>query len=287
LSFGIELALFLKLKKIPNMKKLMLVSLLIAVVSANAFALKPSRKYSIMPDKYGMKYKEEKLKTPDGAEINTWYFECPKKSVNSIIISDDGDGNMADNLELINQFLSNGYNVLAYDYRGYGASSDFTIEPNMYIYSQFIIDLNTVADQMRRLKSITKFDFYGIGIGAGLSLGVGANRLETRRVIADGTWLSLEGMKAKYKEKRGTEIILPFGFDKTYEPLYAYEKPRAKNISIMIIVSPKDDLMNDKDMKQFKQATETFVVKNSPSNSENFSTDKNAYFEKIKKFTAD
>lgn len=266
------------------MKKSLALILVVASTSATIFALNPSRKYAVMPEKYGMKYKEEKLKTSDGAEINTWFFENPKKTTNSIIISDDGNGNMADNIEIINSFLSAGYNVMAYDYRGYGASSDFTIEPDVYIYPQFITDLNTVADHLRRLKSITKYDFYGIGIGAGLSLGVGANRLETRRIIADGPWLGLEEMKKKMKDKKGKEVIVPFGFDKNYEPMYAFEKPKSKGIAIMIIASPKDELMTDKDMKSFKSATEVYVVKNSASNADNFTTDKNAYFEKIKKF---
>lgn len=266
------------------MKKSIALILVVTFTSATIFALNPSRKYAVMPEKYGMKYKEEKLKTSDGAEINTWFFENPKKTTNSIIISDDGNGNMADNIEIINSFLSAGYNVMAYDYRGYGSSSDFTIEQDVYIYPQFITDLNTVADHLRRLKSITKYDFYGIGIGAGLSLGVGANRLETRRIIADGPWLGLEEMKKKMKDKKGKEVIVPFGFDKNYEPMYAFEKPKAKGITIMIIASPKDELMTDKDMKTFKSATEVYVVKNSASNADNFTTDKNAYFEKIKKF---
>ena len=35
-----------------------------------------------------------------------------------------------------------------------------------------------------------------------------------------------------------------------------------------------------------KGVTEVYVVKNSPTNTDNFSTDKNMYFEKISKFLA-
>ncbi len=269
------------------MKKIFVVSVCSLAFITNIFALSPSKEYKVLPDKFGMKYKEELVPTSDGAKINTWYFECPKKVNNNIIISSSGDGNMADNLELINSFLSAGYNVLAYDYRGYGKSSDFTIEPDVYIYPQFITDLNTACDYLKKLRASAKFDFYGINIGGGLSLGVGANRIETRRIIVDGPWASLEGMKAKIKAVKGKDVVIPFGFDKNYEPMYGLESPKTKIISILIFVSPKDELIGPADVKAIanakgaKAVTEVYQVKKSLSNSQNFSTDKNDYFDKI------
>lgn len=271
------------------MKNIFFVGCILSFLT-NGMALNPSREYKVTPDKYGMKYKEELVATSDGAKINTWFFECPKKVNNNIIISSSGDGNMADNLEIINSFLSAGYNVLAYDYRGYGKSSDFTIEADVYIYPQFITDLITAIDYLKKLRASSKFDFYGVGIGGGLALGVGANRLETRRIIVDGPWVSLEGMKSKIKEVQGKDVVIPFGFDKNYEPAYGLENPKTKIQGILIFVSPKDALIGPSDLKVVanakgvKAVTEIYQVKKSPSNDQNFSTDKNAYFEQINKF---
>lgn len=38
-------------------------------------------------------------------------------------MSGSGDGNMVDNIEIANSFLSAGYNVAMYDYRGYAAAA--------------------------------------------------------------------------------------------------------------------------------------------------------------------
>ncbi len=277
--------LFLKLKfnnQITMLKSISLVAAL-AVFASGALALNPSKEYKVLPDKYGMTYKEEKIKTPDGAVLNAWLFELPKKSTNWIIMSGSGDGNMADNIEIANSFLSAGYNVAMYDYRGYGSSSDFKIDPDLFIYPQFIVDLNAVCDYLRKSRAITKFNLYGKAIGAGLSIGVGANRTETQKVIADGPWIGLEVMKKKIKDKTGKEVVMPFGFDKNHEPMYAMEKPKGIK-ALMVIVSSQDNLINPTDVKQIKGISETYVVKNSPSNAENFTTDKNAYFEKISKF---
>lgn len=123
-----------------------------------------------------------------------------------------------------------------------------------------------------------------MNIGAGLSIGVGANRPETKRIIADGPWISLEGMKSKFKERSGKEINMPFGYDKYHEPIYALEKPKGGPKNVLVIVSAQDPLINPSDIKSIKGVNEIYVVKNSPTNADNFSTDKNAYFEKILKF---
>ena len=249
-----------------------------------ASALNPSKEYATKPEKYGMTYKEEKVPTKDGASLNAWFFETAKKTTNWVIISGSGDGNMADNIEIASQFLSAGWNVAMYDYRGYGSSSDFAIDPETYIYPQFIADLNGVADYLRKSRAITKFDLYGTNIGAGLSLGVGCNRTETRKIIADGSWTGLELMKKKFKDVLAKNVVIPFGYDKNYEPMYACDRSRPTIKGVMLIVSAKDSMINPNDMKLLKCQTTMYIVANSPSNAENFNTDKNVYFEKVNKF---
>jgi pimeloyl-ACP methyl ester carboxylesterase len=256
-------------------------------IAIQGFALNPSREYKIKPEKYGMLYREEKVTTKDGAIINAWFFTVPKKIVtNWMVISGSGDGNMADDLEIASQFLSAGWNVCMYDYRGYGSSSEFTIEPDMYIYPQFLTDLNAVLDYMRKTRAVTKYDLFGRDIGAGLAIGVGTQRPDARRIIADGPWTSLEGMKKKLKEKRSKDVLIPFGFNKMNEPLYGCDKSAVHLKGVMVIVSAKDDLINPQDISSMHCVTTTYVVKDAASNSENFSADKNAYFEHISKFLA-
>jgi uncharacterized protein len=247
-------------------------------------ALNPSKEYKVRPDKYGMTYKEEKVLTKDGATLNAWFFETAKKTTNWIIISNSGDGNMADDIEIASQFLSSGWNVAMYDYRGYGASSDFAIDPDTYIYPQFITDLNAMADYLRKSRAITKFDLFGRNIGGGLSLGVGSNRPETRKIIADGPWTGLEVMKKKFKDLKQKEITLPFGYDKNYEPMYACDRARPNIKGVLLIVSTKDEFLNPQDMKSLRCVTSSYYVQASSNNSENFSADKNTYFEKVTKF---
>ena len=142
------------------------------------------------------------------------------------------------------------------------------------------------ADYLRKSRAITKFDLYGINIGAGLSLGVGCNRPETRKIIADGIIYRVEQMKKKYKTLKSKDVIIPFGYDKTFEPMYACDRMRPSLKGVMLIVSPKDEFLTPVDMKLLKCQTTMYIVPESPSNAENFNTDKNFYFEKVSKFLA-
>mgnify|MGYP003344606013 CR=1 FL=1 len=91
-------------------------------------------------------------------------------------------------------------------------------------------------------------------------------------------------IKKKIKEKQGKDVIIPFGFDKTFEPAYACEKQHPQIKGIMTIVSSNDVMINAQDLKSLGCKTNSYVVTGSTSNAGNFSFDKNAYFEKISKF---
>ncbi len=265
------------------MKKIFLITSSFLVAMLHCAALNPSREYKTTPAKFGMNYKEEKIRTKDSAMLNAWFFELPSKSSNWIVISGSGNGNMGDNLELVNSFMSAGYNVCAYDYRGFGSSSDFAIDSDLFIYPQFITDLNTVLDYLRKSRAVTKFSLYGQNIGAGLSIGVGTQRPETQKIIADGPWTGLEAMKKKLAGS-GKPMNMPFGYDKNYEPMYAFDKPKGQIRGLLIIISPTDPLISPADMKSIKGVTDTYIVKSSPSNGENFATDKDEYFKRIAAF---
>lgn len=265
------------------MKKIIIAAVVALITINNAKALNPVREYKVTPAKFGMTFKEEKIPTKDGATLNAWFFELPKKTTNWVVISGSGDGNMGDVLEQVNSFLSAGYNVCTYDYRGYGTSSEFAIDPQLFIYPQFIVDLNSTLDYLRKSRAVTKFNLYGQSIGAGLSIGVGAQRPETQKIIADGPWTSLELMRKKYTEIDKV-VVLPFGYDKNYEPIYAFDKPKAQIKGLLAIVSPNDRLITPADIKTIKGVTDTYVVKLSPANADNYSTDKEEYFKKISNF---
>lgn len=234
-----------------------------------------------------MNYTAHDVTTSDGATLKAWYF--PARTSNStkvVLISHSGKGNMADYLRRVDQFLRIGYNVVTYDYRGFGESSEFEIDDEMYTYPHFIEDTKAMIQFVTENYS-KAFDLYGWGIGAGLSIGVGYHSKHINKIIADTPFTSLSQLS-----KKGVKVPKS-GYAKTHEPLYALdEKPTSskKNTKkIKLIIGSNDDLVTMEDLKslqskQKKVVNKSIFVVNNPDKKDNFRVDKSSYFKVIKEF---
>lgn len=276
------------------MKKMKLYLSMVAAMlflTQTAMALNPSREYKQLPDKFNMVYEEHQTTTSDGATLNIWYFPANVTTTRLVLMCHNGEGNMADYLRKVDQFRSIGYNVVTFDYRGYGKSSEFAIDNNMYIYPHFQDDVKAMIDYCR-MQHVQTFHIYGFGMGAGLALGIGYNRTEIKKIIADTPFLSMEDLEKRFS-KWDTPMDVPFaGYDKKYEPTYSLDLAPAvlkNNVKeILLIVGDNDALMNAADMKalqkkQPKIVKKVYVVAN-PDRIDNFTVDKAAYFTEVGTF---
>jgi pimeloyl-ACP methyl ester carboxylesterase len=262
------------------------------MVAQTALALNPSREYKQLPDKFNMKYEEFQTQTADGATLNIWYFPANVNTTRLILVCHNGEGNMADYLRKVDQFTSIGYNVVTFDYRGYGKSSDFAIDNNMYIYPHFQDDVKAMIDFCRK-QFVQSFHMYGWGIGAGLAVGIGYNRNEIKKIIADTPFLSMEDLEKRFSSW-DTPMEVPFaGYDKKHEPIYSLDAEplvlKNQTKQILLIIGSNDILFKVDDMKglQKKQpkivSKEIYVVTN-PDRIDNFLVDKAAYFSHLGTF---
>lgn len=271
------------------MKKIFILSVLL-FTGICTFALNPKKDYAITPADYGMTYEEISIPTDDNLSLFGWFFKATEaNSYKIIVLSDDGDGNMADLIEVASNFLALGYNVVTYDYRGYGKSSDFTINNNFFIYSQFEKDVEGALAYVKKYHSkMRTVHMYGCGIGAGLSLGVGANHSEVGKIIADSPYNNFENMKKVIKEANGSDALFPLGYNKnTMEPTYALEAKGGTLAGIMIIAGENETIYTPKIAKEVAKIrssiTTTYIVKDATA-STTFSSNKKKYFEEIQAF---
>lgn len=258
-------------------------TLILILLSSVAMCLNPSRTYKQKPEKYNMKYEEAKVKTEDGATLNVWDFPCKgEKTTNLILIAHNGEGNMGDYLRRVDA-LTNDYNVVIFDYRGFGESSEFEIDNNMFIYPHFQKDMEAMIDYCRK-QHVAVFNLYGWGIGAGLSLGIGHYRPEIKKIIADTPFLSMEDLEDRFSEWEDP-LEVPFaGYDKRNEPITSVANAPGKHLAaIQLIVGSHEELLDEEGMKELVTAAKPtkipfkiHVVQN-PDQKDNFSIDKAAY----------
>ncbi|NRF38191.1 alpha/beta fold hydrolase [Pedobacter foliorum] len=131
----------------------------------NTYALKPERQYVAKPDAVGIKYETYKIKVNDSVTLNSWVCLQSDLKRPFIVVSGSDAGNMANSLGQAKALFDEGYNVVLYDYRGFGESSDFKMNPNMVYYNEFSADLNKTIEFVNakfRPKSIV---LYGLSMG--------------------------------------------------------------------------------------------------------------------------
>lgn len=112
-----------------------------------------SRDYTATPEKYNIKFSEKRIQTPDGAILNLWIYPTDtivsnRKTV--IILVNADAGNMGDLITYAHPLCQQGYDIVCFDYRGFGASSDFICLPNALYCNEFVTDVKSVIEYTRK-----------------------------------------------------------------------------------------------------------------------------------------
>ena len=74
------------------------------------------------PDKYGIEYHIENFKAADGTALNAWFFPAQGEAKATVLFLHGNAENISTHFRNIAWMPAEGFNVLAFDYRGYGAS---------------------------------------------------------------------------------------------------------------------------------------------------------------------
>lgn len=116
------------------------------------------------PDEHGLDYEPLTLLTPDGERLDAWFV--PKERAQaSVLILHGNAGNMSHRLETIAMFHRLGYNVLIFDYRGYGRSTGQPSETGLYR------DAQTAWDYLVRQRGISpeRIILFGESLGGAVA----------------------------------------------------------------------------------------------------------------------
>jgi len=142
------------------------------------------------PDEYGIPYEDLYIDTKDNEKLHA--FLCLQKTSpekkKTILILNPNAGNIGLALPIITQFYEMGFNVLAYDYRGYGQSSGKANEVGLKI------DANTIMEFIKTHKIIRDCPLilYGRSLGGAVAIYIASQNYPiVQGVILENTFLSI------------------------------------------------------------------------------------------------
>jgi uncharacterized protein len=267
------------------------------LTSSLSYALKPERQYHAIPSDYGIVYRQVVIQTADSLKLKGWFFPAQDTSgiANSIIgrivpvpqelkpkprlyttvgdsrkptiIICDGDaGNMTQLIFYGYHLFTRGYNVLLFDWRGFGESSDWPTEEDRLCYAEFITDYNAAVDFLKHQPEVDtmRIGVMGFSTGAYLSFAIAAKRNDIAAYVGRALLTSFADLLPILKQVSPDRKFLP---PENY-PIELLPVNAAKKVSIpvFLIVGEKDNRtpvwMSKKIADELKGPKELWIVPN-------------------------
>lgn len=99
----------------------------------NALSFVPGdRRILATPDQFGVPYEQLSLRTSDGETVDAWFVRAVREPLGHILFAHGNGGNLGDRSPILALLAAAGFDVLAFDYRGYGRSSGRPSEHGTY-----------------------------------------------------------------------------------------------------------------------------------------------------------
>jgi dipeptidyl aminopeptidase/acylaminoacyl peptidase len=216
------------------------------MLSCNTFAIKPDSVYDISPTFYGLMYKTYDIPTKDSLFLKAWFIPAQKSiskdsitafrkskkkrhyfelnsSDNPTIIMANGDAsNMCQLIHYVNILSTNGFNVVTFDWRGFGESSKWSYEKGLVVSEFFVFDYNAVVDFVVKMPEIdsNRIGVYGFSTGAYISFIISSMRPEISAIAGRAFFTSYPALVSNIaKIEPSKQILLNSHFDIKYNAL--------------------------------------------------------------------
>lgn len=147
----------------------------------------PHRVLVATPDRLGLSYESVRLRAADGIELVAWFLPGRGTPRATVLFLHGNAENISTHFANIAWMPAEGFNVLALDYRGYGASAGSPSLPGV----QLDIDAALGALLERRDVDPRRIVLFGQSLGGALAIHYaarGAHRSSLRAVIADSAF---------------------------------------------------------------------------------------------------
>ena len=152
----------------------------------------PDRPLRFTPGDLGMRFEDVRLRTADGVTVAAWWIPAPD-SRGALIFCHGNAGNVGDRVRKLRLFHDLGLSVLAFDYRGYGASEGRPSEEGT------ARDMDAAVAHVREARGVPleRAVFYGESLGGAVAIEA-AVRFPPGALVAESTFTSARAMAHRH-----------------------------------------------------------------------------------------
>ncbi len=143
---------------------------------------------SLTPKEYGLKY-EDVSTNGNGVTLSGWWLSTPKKPLGTVLLTHGVFKNREQVLTRAEFLVKNGYQVLLFDQRGNGLSSNSPTSGGVFESGDFLIWIPYLKDHKRLQKPLV---FFGFSMGSMSALRAAVKEPEADAVIADSPLANLK-----------------------------------------------------------------------------------------------
>ncbi|MCG8434628.1 MAG: alpha/beta hydrolase [Gammaproteobacteria bacterium] len=190
----------------------------------------PGRQLQAAPTDIGLKYEDLTLQTADGETLHAWFI--PARNTRAVLLFFHGNaGNISHRLDSIRIFNQLGFDVLIFDYRGYGKSSGTPSEQGTYT------DAHTAWQYLREQRGIPENNIilFGRSLGGAVAAQLAAET-EPAALILESTFTSVPDMGAKVYPFLPVRLLATLNYN-TQEAMKKTQCP------VLVIHSREDEII--------------------------------------------
>jgi hypothetical protein len=274
--------------------KTVLTVMLFCLFAETGITLNPQHEYQALPADYGIIYREFKVVTDDSITIRGWFMPAqdtlgitnflvghlpvperflktarPYQTIDStrrptVIICNGDAGNMAYLIYHAYHLFTAGFNVVLFDWRGFGHSDKWPAERNQLCYSEYLDDYRAVIGYTASQPEVDpdRIGLFGFSTGAYLSFAMAAESELVSAYAGRALMTSFDDVLPILKKLAPERnLCAPEDYPVELEPINASENI---DIPVFLIVGENDDRtpvwMSEKIVSKLKGPKQLWIV---------------------------
>jgi len=200
-------AVWAAVKKAEDNRLAVIARTILGKDAGNQWFYFPSKDEPCTPGKYGIAFEDVQFATADGVQLHAWFLAAAKgrNAKGTVVFSHGNTGSLGYYLGLVDWLVRDGYQILMYDYRGFGKSAGSPTREGL------VVDAEAAFAYAATRRDVAKGNIISFAHSLGGATSIVALCRKPvpglRAVITDSAFASYQGMAAAVAGDLGRNLV--------------------------------------------------------------------------------